>query len=80
MNGSMPNDGSDDVEAHVFPNRKGISPIFFIAGMPDIIRYTVISRTHPTVISPSIRNIPWTIDSNNFFLFPALFFIFSPLG
>ena len=41
MNGSMPNDGSDDVEAHVFPNRKGISPIFFIAGMPDIIRYTV---------------------------------------
>ena len=34
-----------------------------------IIRYTVMSRTQPTVIKPSMRNMPCTIFSNNLFFF-----------
>ena len=38
INGNMPYDGSADVGAHDLPKRKEMSPIFFIAGMPDITR------------------------------------------
>ena len=39
------------------------------------MRYTVMSSTHPTVISPSSRKTPWTAVSNTLF-----FFISSPQG
>ena len=63
MNGKMPYDGSAAVEAHVLPNRNGTSPIFRMAGMPETIRYTLMSSTHPTVIRPRSRNTPCTTVS-----------------
>lgn len=62
-------DGSAAVDAHVFPNRKGISPICRMAGMPEMIRYTEISSTQPTVINPSTRKIPCMKFSKNCFFF-----------
>ena len=69
IKGRMPNLGSAAVEAHSLPNRNFTSPISLMAGMPEIIRYTVMSSTHPTVISPSRRKMPWTTFSNTLFFF-----------
>jgi hypothetical protein len=59
IKGRMPKDGSFAVDSQVSPNRKSSRPICRMAGMPDRIRYTVISRTQPTVTSPKRRKIPW---------------------
>ena len=61
--------GSAAVEAHVLPNRNGMSPICRMAGMPETIRYTLMSSTHPTVIRPSSRNTPCIIFSKALLLF-----------
>ena len=63
MNGRMPYDGSAAVDAHVLPNRNGTSPIFRMAGMPETIRYTLMSSTHPTVMRPRSKNTPCTTVS-----------------
>ena len=69
INGNIPYLGSGAVDAHSLPKRKLKSPISLIAGIPEIIKYTVMSRTQPTVIKPSMRNIPCMIFSNNLFFF-----------
>ena len=66
--------GSEAVDAQVFPRRNSLSPISFMAGSPEIIRYTVIKSTDPTVTIPKTKNMPWIIFSSN-----CLCFIFSTL-
>jgi len=51
------------VDAHVLPNRNGTSPICRMAGMPETIRYTLMSSTHPTVMRPRSKNTPCTTVS-----------------
>jgi len=68
MNGRMPYEGCAAVDSQVSPSRKGTSPICRMAGMPETTKYTVISKTQPTVTNPSIRNIPWTAVSSSCFL------------
>ena len=47
----------DVMDAHFVPKRNFISPIFLIAGIPAMMRYTVMSSTNATVIRPNMRNI-----------------------
>ncbi len=46
--------------------RKFTRPILRMAGMPESTRYTVISSTQPTVMSPSSRNSMCMAFSKNF--------------
>ena len=69
INGSIPYFGTAAVDAHSLPKIKSIKPISLTAGIPDRIRYTVMSRTQPTVIKPRMRNMPWMIFSNNLLFF-----------
>jgi len=73
MKGSMPKEGVAAVEAQVLLKRNGTRPILRIAGIPDITRYTVMSRTQPTVIRPSTRNMLCITNSS---IFPILLFFF----
>ena len=50
--------GSAAVDAHSVPKRNFTGPILTIAGIPEIIRYTVITSTQATVTRPRIRKIP----------------------
>ena len=77
INGRIPKDGGFPVESHYLFKIKSLNPISRIAGIPDIIRYIVISSTDATVTSPSIRNTPWMIVSSSFFLF---FITVTPCG
>ena len=40
-----------------------MSPICRMAGMPETIRYTLMSSTHPTVMRPRSKNTPCTTVS-----------------
>ena len=67
----MPYSGSAAVDAHFVPKRNFISPIFLIAGIPAMMRYTVMSSTNATVIRPNMRNIIWIISSVSFLCLSA---------
>lgn len=58
INGSMPKAGVAAVGSHFLPNRKLISPICRMAGIPETMRYIDIRSTHATVTSPSIKKMP----------------------
>ena len=68
INGNIPYEGFCAVEAHVFPNIKSTNPISPMAGIPEIIRYTVIMHTQAMVINPHSRNTPCIILSIALFI------------
>ena len=43
--------------AQVCPSRKSVRPISFIAGTPEIIRYTLMTSTKPTATMPHSRKM-----------------------
>ena len=51
------------VEAQRVPKRKSVNPTSRIAGRPEMIRYTVISRTKAMAMKPQTRNTIIIISS-----------------
>lgn len=72
MNGRIPNDGFAAVDAHFVPNMNLKSPIFVIAGTPEMIRKIDMKSTKAIENSPKIRNTEWKIVSIPFCFFSRL--------
>ena len=51
------------VEAQRVPKRKSVNPTSRIAGRPEMIRYTVISRDKGDSMKPQTRNTVFMIHS-----------------